>query len=63
MIMDVPVADVGSWEKELLEFARSRHAELVEKMKTEAKLSADVTAGLHTLFTEFGKIFKPTVQA
>jgi len=62
-IMEVPVKDVPRWEKEVLDFARSRHGDLVKKMKEDAKLSDEIKNGLHELFTEFGKIFKPTGAA
>ena len=59
-IMDVPVRDVQRWERELLDFARGRHAELIEKMRTQAALTDEIKSELHSLFTEFGTIFKPS---
>ncbi len=59
-IMDVPVSDVQRWERELLDFARSRNAELLQKMRTQAKLTDDIRAGMVALIRDFMKSFKPS---
>ena len=62
-IMEFPVRDISRYEAELLEFTRSRHASLLEKMLTEATLSDEIREGMTAVIKEFGDIFKPTAEA
>ncbi len=59
-IIEIPVKDIGRYEKELLDHARTRHGATLEKMRTEAKLSDDVRASMVALLNEFGGLFKPS---
>ena len=62
-IMDIPLGDVVRYEKELLEFAHSRHQELMEKMRSVAKLTDEIKSEMDNLLTEFGKFFKTSGDA
>jgi F-type H+-transporting ATPase subunit alpha len=56
-IIEVPVTDVVRYEKELLEFAHSRHQPFMEKMRSVAKLTDEIKSEMDALLTEFGPIF------
>jgi len=57
-ILEIPVADIERYEKELLDFAHSRHKATMTKMREVAKLNAEVKGEMDALLTEFGQIFK-----
>ena len=60
-VVNIPVRDMQRYEAELLEFVRSRHADLLALMRKEAKLSGEVQEKMTAVITEFGGIFKATV--
>ena len=62
-IMDIPLGDVVRYEKELLEFAHSRHQDLMDKMRSVAKLTDEIKGEMDALLTEFGKFFKTSGDA
>ena len=57
-IMDIPVQDVRRYETELLEFVKARHSDLLQEMRSVAKLTDDIREKLVALLTEFGEIFE-----
>ncbi|MFP5310358.1 MAG: F0F1 ATP synthase subunit alpha [Actinomycetes bacterium] len=57
---DVPVTDVRRFEKELLEFMRSRHADVLAQLRTE-KLSDDLEGRLEAAIDAFKQTFQPSV--
>ena len=57
-IMDIPVQDVRRYESELLEFVKARHSDLLQEMRSVAKLTDDIREKLVALLTEFGEIFE-----
>jgi F-type H+/Na+-transporting ATPase subunit alpha len=57
---DVPVTDVRRFEKELLEFMRSRHADVLAQLRTE-KLSDDLEGRLEAAVDAFKQTFQPSV--
>jgi F-type H+-transporting ATPase subunit alpha len=57
-IMNVPVREIGRYQRELLEFARSRHADFLKEMRAAAKLDDATRTGMDKLLTEFAEIFK-----
>ena len=59
-IMDITVKDMKRWELELLDFARSRHAEFLAEVKQVADLTTDIRAKLVALIKEFNGVFKAT---
>ena len=59
-IMDITVKDMKRWELELLDFARSRHAEFLAEVKQVADVTTDIRAKLVALIKEFNGVFKPT---
>jgi F-type H+-transporting ATPase subunit alpha len=59
-LMEVAVKDVSRYEAALLEYVRSRHKALLDKMRTEAKLSDAIRDELVTVLRQFGDIFKAT---
>jgi len=55
---DLPVADVRRFETEVLEFMRTRHADLLEHIKTTGTLPAD--DALRAAVTDFKAGFQPS---
>ena len=56
-VSEVPVADVGRYETELLDFARTRHGDLLTQMRQEAKLTDEIREKMVSLLQSFGEIF------
>ncbi|MHB0976680.1 MAG: F0F1 ATP synthase subunit alpha [Candidatus Aquicultorales bacterium] len=54
---DIPVSKVQEFESDLLEFARSRKAALLEKIRTERQLSGKLEAEIDAAILEFKEIF------
>jgi F-type H+-transporting ATPase subunit alpha len=61
-VMSIPVQDMRRYESELLEFVRTRHSDLLQEMRSIAKLTDDIRAKLVSLLTEFGEIFESTEE-
>lgn len=59
---DIPVVDVGRFEKDLHEFLRARNAELLAKLASE-KLNDEMKAELSAAIDEFRTSFVPSEQA
>ena len=59
-VMDLAMGDIGRWERELLEFARSRYEGDMKALRESGDWSDDARAKLVEILTEFGKVFKPT---
>ncbi len=57
-LVDVAVGEVRRFEKELLEFLRARHNEVLESIKTEKSLTDDNKVKLDEAIDEFKKQFK-----
>jgi len=61
-VMDIPVSDIRRYESELLEFVKTRHSDLLEEMRSVAKLTDDIRSKLVALLTEFGEMFEKTEE-
>ena len=61
-VMKIPVQDIRRYEAELMEFVKARHNDLLEEMRSVAKLTDDIRAKLVSLLTEFGEIFETTEE-
>ncbi|MEZ4367696.1 MAG: hypothetical protein R2939_15680 [Kofleriaceae bacterium] len=59
-IDELPLADLGRYEKELLSFIKGRKPELLEGMRTTGALAGDAEASLKDALAEFGKQFATT---
>jgi F-type H+-transporting ATPase subunit alpha len=59
-LMQVPVRDVRRWEKELLDFVRARHPNLLPEIKQVADLTKDVREKMVAVCREFNGVFKPS---
>jgi F-type H+-transporting ATPase subunit alpha len=57
-----PVEDAKRFERELLDFMRTRHPEVGEHLRTKGTLPEDVESTLKDAITEFGKMFRPTEE-
>jgi F-type H+-transporting ATPase subunit alpha len=61
-LMDVPVSDVGRYEAELLDFVRTRHADMLSEARSVAKLNDDIRGKFVAVLTEFGEVFQATSE-
>jgi F-type H+-transporting ATPase subunit alpha len=57
---DIPVSDVGRFEREMHEFLRDKHAEVYQHIKEQGTLPEDVEEQLREALGEFGKVFAPS---
>ncbi len=54
---ELEIADLGRYEREMMAFMKSRHAAILEGMRTTGALAADAEAALKAALSEFGKQF------
>jgi F-type H+-transporting ATPase subunit alpha len=57
------VGDLQRYERELLEHVRTRHAAVLETIRTSGKLEPDTRQKLAAALDEFAKIFQPTARS
>jgi F-type H+-transporting ATPase subunit alpha len=56
------LGDLQRYEREMLDHLRTRHAAVLETIRTSGKLEADTKQKLSAALDEFAKIFQPTVR-
>ncbi len=56
--VDVPVAEIRRFEKELIEFANLRYTDVLDELKSASSLSDELAAKVDNLITEFKATFK-----
>jgi F-type H+-transporting ATPase subunit alpha len=56
------LADLQRYEREMLEHLRTRHAPVLETIRSSGKLEADTKQKLIAALDEFAKMFQPTVK-
>ena len=54
--------DVSRYEKELLDFMRSRHSEILEEIRSGGKFEDETEQKLIAALDEFGEVFQPSVR-
>ena len=59
-VADIPVVDMGRYEKELMDFVRTRHSGLLDEVTQVAALNDDIRGKFVSLLNEFGAIFQAT---
>jgi F-type H+-transporting ATPase subunit alpha len=59
-VRELAVGDIGRYERELLEFLASRHADVMNGIRDSGRLEGDVKTKLELALDEFGKIFQPS---
>ncbi|ADL08742.1 F0F1 ATP synthase subunit alpha [Thermosediminibacter oceani] len=57
---DVPVADVKRWEKEMLEYARSAHPEVLQEIREKKAMDDGLEDKIRAFLEEFKKRFSPS---
>ena len=57
-LLDIPVAEVLRFEKELLSYIDSKAPDVFSELKDKQKISDDLSARLESLITEFKSIFQ-----
>lgn len=57
---DLPLNDVVRFRTELLDTIRAKHADVIEAINTEKKLTDEIKANLNTAIADFKKAFAPT---
>jgi F-type H+-transporting ATPase subunit alpha len=56
------ISDLQRYEREMLEHMRTRHAAILDTIRTTGKLEADTKQKLMLALDEFGKIFQPSAR-
>jgi F-type H+-transporting ATPase subunit alpha len=56
------LGDLQRYEREMLDHLRTRHAAVLETIRSSGKLEADTKQKLSAALDEFAKIFQPTVR-
>jgi F-type H+-transporting ATPase subunit alpha len=59
-VRPLELEDVARYEKEMLEYMRTRHADVLEAIRTSGKLEDDTKKKLVAALDEFANIFVPT---
>jgi F-type H+/Na+-transporting ATPase subunit alpha len=59
-IRQYAVEDLGRYEREMLDFMRSRHPGVLETIRTSGKLEDDTRSELVKALDEFAKVFQPS---
>ncbi len=62
-IMDVPVSEVSRFQAELLDYARARHADDLEKVRSKYKLDDETKAIFEKIIEGFVAIFKSGAES
>jgi F-type H+-transporting ATPase subunit alpha len=57
------ISDLQRYEREMLEHLRTRHADILETIRTTGKLEAETRQKLVAALDEFGKIFQPSARS
>src|SRR5262249_22583691 len=62
-VRKLELTDTARYEREILDYRRSSHAEILQTIRSTGKLEDDVAKKLAAALDEFGKTFQPTVTA
>ncbi|TMA33099.1 MAG: F0F1 ATP synthase subunit alpha [Deltaproteobacteria bacterium] len=62
-VRPLELEDIARYEKEMLDFMRTRHAGVLEAIRTSGKLEEDTKKKLTAALDEFAKVFVPTKRA
>jgi F-type H+-transporting ATPase subunit alpha len=55
-----PVESINEYERQMLEFVESKHADLLNEIKDKKEISGDLEGKLKTVLEEFKGVFQPT---
>jgi len=61
-VRNYPVQELQRYERELLEFMRARHGDLLETIRKTGKLEDDAERKLAAALDEFGGMFQPSEE-
>jgi len=56
------IGDLQRYEREMLEHMRTRHAAVLDSIRSTEKFEADTKVGLIAALDEFAKMFQPSVR-
>jgi F-type H+/Na+-transporting ATPase subunit alpha len=59
---DWPVEAVSAYEKQMIEFMESKHADVLKEIKEKGQISDDLEAGIKKALDEFKTIFQPGLK-
>ena len=62
-VRPLELEDIGRYEKEMLEFMRTRHGDVLAAIRTSGKLEDETKRKLVAALDEFAKVFVPTRRA
>ncbi len=57
---DLEIADIQRYERELLEFVRARHADLLARIRDSGKLAEETEKNLIAALDDFANAFQPS---
>ncbi len=60
---ELPVSEVKRYENELIEYIKTAHAHVIEKLSIEKALTDEITSALDEILTTFTERFAATVKA
>ena len=59
---DLPVADMGRYEKEMLQFIETKHGKLFDEIEEKKKLDDDLMGRIKGALSDFGKLFSTSAK-
>ena len=59
-VRDLEIADIQRYERELLEFVRARHADILASIRDSGKLAEETEKQLIAALDDFAKVFQPS---
>ena len=59
-VRDLEIADIQRYERELLEFVRARHADILARIRDSGKLAEETEKQLIAALDDFAKVFQPS---
>jgi F-type H+-transporting ATPase subunit alpha len=62
-VRPLELEDIARYEKEMLEYMRTRHGGVLEAIRTTGKLEEDTKKKLMAALDEFANVFVPTKRA
>jgi F-type H+-transporting ATPase subunit alpha len=58
-----PVADIRRYEREMLEYVRTRHGDVLKAIRDSGRLEPETERQLSAALDEFAKLFQPSGSA
>ena len=59
---DLPVAAVGQFERELIEYMNASHRDVLDQLRASGKLEDEIKAAMESAIAAFKSTFKPAAS-